>query len=422
MKSYIIDKKEEIKEANVISRDVNLFETKSVALVVIGPRRAGKTYSLIDFIHKNKLKDEDYVFINFEDDLIFHMKREEKINLIKHHIEIYNKEPEYIFLDEIYALEDWEHLLYSLIEKHKYKIFITGSSSKLLSKEIATALRGRAFSKIVFPFSFKEYLKLLDFDVNMKLISTRKKAQILHHLSNYLSSSGFPQILIDKIHPTLFFRDYLDLVMFKDVMERYNVENIFALKHLLIKMISSFSKQFSINKVYNELKGLGIKIGKATLYDYAEYITDSLVAFFIKRFDFSEKTSELSIPKLYLADNGLANYILKTNFSENKGRLMENVVAIELKKKEFDSNVHIFYWKDYQQHEVDFVVKDGLKVKQLIQVTDASSKEEIKKGELRALLKASKELKCKDLLVITWDYEAEEDCIKFVPLWKWLLE
>jgi len=130
------------------------------------------------------------------------------------------------------------------------------------------------------------------------------------------------------------------------------------------------------------------------------------------------------MPKIYINDNGLASSLI--SFSSDIGKFMENLVFLELKKRELEGRHEIFYWKDYQGGEVDFVIKEGLKIKQLIQVTYASTRDEIEQREVKALIKASDLLKCKDLLVITWDYEGEEKFkgkkIKFLPLWKWLLK
>jgi len=425
MKQYLIDKKSEIKDSRVEEREVSFLTTKSVAQTIIGPRRSGKSFSLFYWIKKQKLKDEDYLFVNFEDDTVIAKPRDEKVKVISAHVELYNKEPSYIFLDEIQALDRWESFLYSLIEKKKYHIFITGSSSKLLSKEISTQLRGRSITKVVFPLNFREFLKFIDFKMS-KLPTTVEIGKLKHYLNKFMLSTGYPQVVIDNLNPKIFFKEYLDLIIFKDIIERYGVENIPALRHFILRAISSFSKEFSINKVFNELNSIGIKTGKGTLYNYASYLEDVSIAFFIKRFYFSEKKSQLSIPKVYVCDNGLPNYLLSTHTERNLGRYMENLVAIDLKKQELEGKFNIFYWKDYQQKEVDFVIKEGLNVKQLIQVTYASGRDEIEKREIKALLKASKLLNCKELLVITWDYENEEIVdkrkIRFVPLWKWLLK
>ncbi|RLI99637.1 MAG: AAA family ATPase [Candidatus Aenigmatarchaeota archaeon] len=423
---YLVEKKEEIRGFEVKKRLVKFPVTK-FGTAVIGPRRSGKSFSLFSLIKDKKIKDEDYIFVNYEDDEIKTLERTKKIRVVDAHIELYRKPPRYIFLDEIHALERWQSFVYSLIEKKKYYVFITGSSSKLLSKEIATQLRGRIISVPVFPFSFKEYLSLKEAVPSFPL-SSSAISNLKGFLREYLLSTGFPPVIIDKMNPKVFFKDYVNLVIFRDIVERFRVKNIYALKFLINRIISSFSAKFSVNKVFNELKARNIKVGKAMLYDYADHLDDVMFSFFLKKFYFSEKKSALSVPKAYLCDLGLANYLIGTKFSEDIGRAMENIVSIELKKKELGGEIDLFYWESHNC-EVDFVVKEGLRIKQLIQVTYASSIDEIEKRELRALLKASKELNCKNLLCITWDYEGIESLksrglerkIRFVPLWKWLL-
>jgi len=425
MRKYLVDKKEEIRSIEVKERLFDFPLTKDFIVSIVGPRRAGKTYSIFDFIKKNNLKDEDFLFVNFEDDAIKMKSREEVARMVSFHYETYGKYPKFIFLDELQAFENWQSFVYSLFEKKEFNIFITGSSSKLLSKEIATELRGRTISLLVLPFSFKEFLKLKNFDTN--IISTKQEDKVNSLLKEFLKEGGFPSILLTGVNKSVFFRNYLDLVVFRDIVERFGIKNPSLVKMLMSSMISSFSKEFSVNKIYNLFKSKGMKVNKSTLYDYASFLEQVMFCFFLKKFGFSEKKSNLSIPKVYLNDVGLVNYSFSSNFEENFGRLMENTVFLELKRKEskglFD---HLFYWKNYQDYEVDFVIKKGLEVKQLIQVCYDLSNPDTKKRELRALAKASEELKCNNLLVITWDYEKIEKFknkeIKFTPLWKWLLQ
>ena len=424
MKQYLIDKKEDIKNLSVKKREIRFLKTKSIVQAVIGPRRAGKSFSLFYFMKSQKLKDEDFVFVNFEDDEIKKLQEREKKKLVQFHVEIYGKEPKYVFLDEIQNLKNWEPFVYSLYEKKRYCIFMTGSSSKLLSKEIATQLRGRALPRVILPLNFREYLELKRIKLHYPL-STLSISKIKNTLMNFLSHTGFPQVVIDGLNPKVFLKEYTDLVIFRDIVERYKVTNIHSLRFLMTSMLSSISNEFSINKVFNDLKSIGVKIGKGTLYDYTAYLEDVMFSFLVKKFYFSEKKSMLSIPKVYVCDVGLPNYLVSTKISENIGRNMENVVFLELKRREIEGGPSVFYFKDYQQNEVDFVLKEGLEVGRLIQVTYASSRDEIERREVKSLIKASDELKCKDLLVITWDYEGEEIInnkkVKFVPLWKWLL-
>ncbi|MEM5811669.1 MAG: ATP-binding protein [Candidatus Aenigmatarchaeota archaeon] len=423
LKRYLLNKKEEIKSLKVEKRLIPHFFSIELVSCIIGPRRAGKTYFLYDLIlNKLHLKDSDYLFVNFEDDEIKRINREKISNIIHYHNEIYGKYPQYLFFDEIQALENWQSFIYSLYEKKKYFVFITGSSSKLSSREIATQLRGRSFSLKVFPFSFKEILSIKNFKLNKNIFSSYEESEIKHVLKNYLEKGGFPQLWIEKINEKIFFGDYVDVVIFKDIVDRFEIRNIAAIKMLISSCISSFSKEFSIKKVYNTLKSVGIKISKNSLYSYSSMLKEVMFCFNVYKFSYSERKILASIPKIYMCDVGIPNFYLSSKIDENIGRIIENVVFLELYRNE---NIDVFYWKDYQQNEVDFVIKEGLDIKQLIQVTYASNKDEIEKREIKGLLKASELLKCKDLLIITWDYEDEikvnNKKIKCIPLWKWLL-
>jgi len=419
LKKYLIDKKEEIKEKEVKDRLIDFKKEKEFAISIIGPRRAGKTYFLFNVIKKLSLKDEDFIFVDFGDDEIRGIKREEAKKIVSYHFEIYGKEPEYIFLDEIQNLEDWQSFVYSLVEKKKYYIFITGSSSKLLSREISTQLRGRSINVIVFPFSFKEFLLANNFEIK-NFYSTIEEAKIKNFLLKYLKNGGFPQVALNKIDIKEFSTEYLNVVLYRDLIERFKIENVDAAKFLLLSVLQSYSKEFSLNKVFNQLKQK-IEVSNKTVYKYFSYFEEILFSFPLYKFSFSYKKSLMSIPKIYVNDCGIA-----ASKFEDIGRLMENLVFLELKKKELKNVFELFYLKKNSK-EIDFVIKEGLNIKQLIQVTYASNKDEINKREIENLEKAYDLFK-KDkpeLLIITWDYEdvlkKNNLEIKCIPLWKWLL-
>jgi len=426
MKKYLIDKKEDIRELKVIEREIEIKPTKDFAIAIIGPRRAGKTFACYYLIKKFDLKDNQYLFVNFEDDEIKRKSRNEIVGCIQTHVEIYGEEPKFLFFDEVQNLPEWQSFIYSLVEKKRYFIFLTGSSSKLLSREIATQLRGRSLNYAVFPFSFREFLASKNFPIK-EIYSSIEEAKIKNFLDEYLRKGGFPQVVLGEIDEKTFAREYMNVVLYRDLIERFRIENIDAARSLLYSLIENFSKEFSVNKVYQEMKTKGMEVSNKVLYSYLSYIQEIFFSFFVRRFSYSYRKSELTIPKVYVNDIGIANNFSSYRFSENIGRLMENLVFLELKKLELDGLIEsIYYFKDYQQHETDFVIKEGLKVKQLIQVTYAGNKDEIEKREIQSLIKASDLLKCKDLLVITWGYEdrvkIKNKTIKFVPLWKWLVE
>jgi predicted AAA+ superfamily ATPase len=425
MKKYLIDKKEDIKALSLVEREIKVKPTKDFAIAIIGPRRAGKTFACYYLIKKLNLRDNEYLFVNFEDDEVKRKSREEITRCVQTHVELYGEEPKFIFFDEIQNLPDWQSFIYSLIEKKRYFIFLTGSSSKLLSREIATQLRGRSLNCTVFPFSFKEFLLSENFSIK-KIYSSNEEAKIKNLLNKYLEKGGFPQIVLKEIDEKTFAREYMDVVLYRDLVERFKIENIDAARFVLYSLVENFSKEFSVNKIYQEMKRKRMEVSNKVLYSYLSYIQEVFFSFFLKKFHYSYRKSELTIPKVYVNDVGIASNFSKYRFSENIGKLLENLVFLELKKLELNNLIEgVFYWKDYQQHEVDFVLKEGLRIKQLIQVSYASSKDEIEKREIKSLLKASELLKCNDLLVITWDYEDEMKVnnkkIVFKPLWKWLL-
>lgn len=427
MRKYLLDKKEDLKRIRVEERSIDFKFTKNFCTSVVGPRRAGKTYSLFDLIlNKEKLREEDYLFLNFEDAEIKSMDKKEIIKVIPYHYEIYSREPSFLFFDEVQAFPGWESFIYSLFEKKRYHIFITGSSSKLLPREIATQLRGRSLPLYVLPFSFKEFVRLKEIEIK-KIYSTLEESALRNLLRTYLKLGGFPDVELGNVDPGLFFRDYTKVVVARDVIERFKVRNPFFVELLADCMIPSFSKEFSIHKIFRDFKSRGMRISKKTLYLYSSALEESFFCFLLKKFSFSIRETLLSIPKIYINDPGLISHSSASGLEENIGRLMENVVFLELKRKQNEKPLlETFYWKDYASGEVDFVVKEGPTVSQLIQVSYASGKDEIEKREIRSLLKASEQLKCGNLLLLTWDFEdelkADTKVIKCLPLWRWLLE
>lgn len=422
---YLIDKKEILSSFEVLPREKDIEPTKKFIVSVVGPRRAGKTYSLYDLIlNRLELEEEDYIFMDFEDARLIGADYEDIIEAVNIHEEEYGEKPEYLFLDEVQNVENWNRAVRSLYETKNHYIFITGSSSKLLSKELSTSLRGRTVTYSILPFSFQEYLSQRGFDFESKTYSTSQENKIKNHLRDYLKNGGFPDIVTEEKLADRFFDDYIDLVVFRDLVERHQIKNVFVVKFLIKNLLSSFSKQFSVHKVFRDLKSQNIEISKKTLYNYVSYLEDAFFSFFLNKFSYSIKKSELSVSKAYINDTGLVNSVL-TNFSENIGKLMENRVFLELlREKNTDPNVELFYWKD-EKREVDFVVKKGEEIEKLIQVCYSIDNKETKKRELEALNRAGSKLKCDNLLVITWDHESRESIadkrIEFIPLWKWLL-
>ena len=406
---------------HVILRSISLQEYTPERLKkvisVIGFRRVGKTYLLFDFIQaKGK---GNCIYINFEDERV---PEDSKVLTYLSEVirELTSDRKLILLLDEIQNIPLWSKWIRRMLDTHKYTIFISGSSSKLSSKEISTELRGRSLTVELYPLSFKEFLTFKNQN-NVELISESK---ILSFLREYLEFGGFPEVVLtEKGKKYLLIEEYFQTFLMRDIFERYKIRQKQALKEIIRLLLNS--TYFTISKITNTLKSAGFKIGKATVANYINYLRESLFIYPVEIFSYKVKNQIQYPKKIYFVDTFFINRF-STKFSHNLGRLMENCVAIELFRRKFKNPfIEIYYWKDYREREVDFIVKNG-KDLELIQVTYVSAGEVIEEREITSLIRASKELNSNNLLIITWDYEAEEKFkgkkIKFIPLWKWLLE
>ncbi len=379
---------------------------------IVGPRRSGKTWYLY-FLY-NRL--EKPMYVNFEDIAFRELSIEEFFDVIKIFSELKYK-PRSILLDEIQTVEEWETLVRSLQDRD-FKVFITGSSSKLLPKEISTELRGRSLVYLLLPFSFREFLNVRKIDVNIR--TAENVGSILKNLREYLNFGGFPEVILSERKERIL-KEYFDAIFYKDFVERHEIKSLGFGRFLLEFVVQNFSKEFSIRRIRSFF---GKQVSYTTLYNYVDKLQDTLTIFFLNRYSAKVYLRRAWPKKVYICDTGISRVL---QFSEKIGDKMENAVFLDLKRRQNESSLlEIFYLKDYQQNEVDFVLKEGLKVKQLIQVTYASGLDEVEKRELRSLVKASEELKCRNLTVITWDLEDKVQykgsSIKLIPLWKWLLQ
>ena len=404
-----IEKEERIIEREGLNKSKDLLKYPNI-LAILGIRRCGKSIFSYLLAKQNK-----FAYINFDDERLVGLKSEDLDKILESFYELYG-DIDYIILDEIQNVNNWE-LFVNRLRRTK-KIILTGSNSKLLSGELSTHLTGRYLDLILFPFSFKEFLKLKEVKEN-KVYTTKEKAEIMKTLQEYLEIGGFPEAY--KFGKGMISKIYEDILT-KDILLRYNITKKEEIKKLAKYLITNSSEEITYSKL---TRIFNIK-HVSTISNWISYLENTFLVFKLERFDFKLKQQFIAPKKVYCVDSGLMNSI-GFKFSENRGKVIENEVALELqRRKARENSFEVYYWKDYQQNEVDFVIKCGKKVEQLIQVSYINSKEEIKEREIKALIKASKELRCKNLVVITWDYEIEEkfegEIIKFIPLWKWLLE
>lgn len=413
---------------NLIEREYPIDLQENV-IAIIGPRRAGKTYFMFQIAKKlleKGFSKYNIVYVDFEDVRLKILRPENYGVFVKVLHEMFKERDGKIvlLLDEIQNLEDWESWVRSLHATQNYYIFLSGSSSKLSSKEISTKLRGRYISRLVMPFSFREFLNLKGFNLDY-IDAPEVKGKLLQNLNEYLNFGGFPDVVKRETEEEKLelLRTYKETIFYRDVVERFKVRDVASLDTFLNIVMENFGKYLSISKVERYFRGIGLNKSKKTLSNYLKYFETAFFLFLIEKFGYKSRERVLQPRKVYPIDLGF--YKLIPRFSKDYGVLMESIVAIELFKQTFQRGIEVFYWKDYSGREVDFVIKKGLEIKELIQVTYASSISDVKEREVSNIVRAGTQLNCKELLVITWDYEGILDVdgsrIKFIPLWKWLL-
>ncbi|MBI4896073.1 MAG: ATP-binding protein [Candidatus Aenigmarchaeota archaeon] len=394
-----------------VSKKIEKYLQSDIIKVVSGIRRCGK--SVLCFM---ALRNKGFAYVNFDEKELTEAKNYDEI--LKYIKEFYG-DVKYLLLDEIQNLPQWE-LWANSLKRRGYNLLMTGSNAKLLSTELATHLTGRHVSVEMFPFSFKEFLQASGFEFK-KEYTQEEMGEILNRLKKYLETGGFPEVVV-KGYDYSYLQSLFDSIIFKDIVKRYRIKYSDALYNLAKYLLSGFAQEASFTYLKNVLHFRSVH----TVQNYVRYLEETYLIFSIGRFSFKQHERITSQKKIYAIDTGMI-YALAFQSSGNYGRLMENVVAIELLRRRSNEGAKtgIDYYKDYFGKEVDFVITEGMTVRQLIQVCYDVENADTKEREIRSLLKASDDLRCKNLLIITWDSEGKESArgkkIIYMPLWKWLL-
>lgn len=395
----------------LIHREINIPLNSNKIITLIGPRRAGKTYMLYQLM--SKIKDKtNILYINFEDERL-RFKPEELQLIFDAYFELYPEKKEseiYAFFDEVQETEEWQSFVRRIYDTITKNIFLTGSSAKLLSKEIATSLRGRAISYEILPLSFKEYLRFKDAEININ--STKGRAMAMNLLEEYLEKGGFPEtVLMEEEVYKKTMQSYFEVMLYRDIIERYSISKPLAVKELIRHLLSQTGNEFSINKCYNDFKSRGLKISKDSLYNFVDYFDDAFIILPVE--NYSAKIRKQGLRKAYAIDTGLASS-LSFSLSKDIGRLMETAVMIELKRR----GKEVFYFKNGA--ECDFIIKEGRKINEAIQVCYEINKEN-ETREVNGLRKAMKTFGLKKGLLLTMNQEEKRNEIEIMPLLNWLL-
>ncbi|VBB43696.1 ATPase [uncultured Desulfatiglans sp.] len=390
-------------------------------VVIVGPRRAGKTYylyQLMSDLEKEGIPRKRMVYLNFEDerlvlegeyDLIFDAYRE-----------LYPEQQMgdvYFFFDEIQELPDWEKFVRRTADAISRHVFLTGSNARLLSREIATSLRGRSLSFEILSLSFAEYLDFMDISAT-DLDSSQNRALIGNAFDRYCLWGGFPEVAqIEDRFKARLLQEYFNVTLYRDLVERFAIRDTAILKYVLKRLVGSFTKEFSVNKLYNDLKSRGFSIGKDSLYRMADEIFTIYMLASVERYDPAVIKREMTNKKVYLYDNGFAS-ALHYAFAEDRGKRLENVVFRHLRGQ----TEEIFFARN--GWECDFVFLPTGCPPRLIQVTERLDRANLAR-ELKGLTAGRQMLGEVDGLILAESVERGLD----IPLWirvmgmqEWLLE
>lgn len=414
LKQVIMDQHQENRKKRFIYRNaiesLKKFKDCQEIIIISGLRRSGKS----TLMHQMRLKSKeaDY-FLNFDDDRLVRFELEDFQLLLELFGESFGEQNTFYF-DEIQNIEGWERFIRRLHDQG-HKVYITGSNATLFSQELGTRLTGRYLRIELYPYSFKELVR----DSNPELIqkgvhSTKDKIHIMRIFSEYRSNGGLPEYIEHGQKEAL--HNLYEGILYRDIVSRYKVKER-AIKELVYYLASNVGKELSFNSLRKNI-GIG---SATTVSDYASYLEGTYLCFFISQFDHSLKKQIQGSKKCYFIDHGLAR-IIGFRSSEDRGRMLENLVFIELKRR----GEEIYFHK--QQKECDFLLRRGHKVEVAIQVCLSMENSETRQREIAGLVDA---MQCHNLsrgLILTLDEEGteiyptknQEYEVEIQPIWKWL--
>ena len=409
IKQCLINKQREVDEAVIVNRSVNFEENGNY--VIVGVRHAGKSYLLYQRVRQLQAAGmgwDEILFVDFEDERLAEFQTEDFNSLLEAHLELYGKKP-VVFLDEIQNIPHWEKFVRRLADA-KYRVYVTGSNAKMLSKEVATTLGGRFFIYDTYPYSFKEYLAAQQVELKEHWeYDTYQRSEVKRHLKEYFYFGGLPEILSFKNKRAMLSSLYQKIYL-GDICGRNNIKNDRVLNILIKKMAESVKQPLSFNRLKNIIVATGMPISVPTTIDYADYVAESCLILPMEN-EVGKLTERETQKKYYFIDNGLLNLFLMSPETS----LLENMVAVELCRRFGKENV--FYLN--AEREIDFIVPDE---RLAIQVSYSVREDATYSREVSPLVKYAKAHQDWRCLLITYDEEGMEEGIPVVPVWKWLTE
>lgn len=413
LKTLLKEQNDQIKDVRELVKREMLDEIKekrsNLIVIVSGLRRAGKS-TLMNEIRKDHLH-ESY-FVNFDDERLFDFAIADFQMMQELLIELYGERNIYFF-DEIQNIQGWERFVRRLHDNGK-KVYVTGSNASMLSREMGTHLTGRHLSYSLYPYSFKEFLHFKKYELPIsEVLTTTEKSTIKRYFNEYIEVGGIPEFV--KNRDELYIKTLYENILYRDIITRYNLKDEKTLKTTVYFAASNIAKEISYNNI-RKLTGLS---SATTIKEYFEYLENSYLAYLLPRFSTSLKVQVYSNKKVYFIDTAIAR-ILGFRTSEDYGRILENIVFMELKRE----SKEVYYHKENK--ECDFVIRDGYNITEAIQVTQSLENPDTRKRELEGMLDAMKAYKLKEGLILTDDTEDEIEIegkkIFVKPIWKWLLQ
>lgn len=427
IKEIILDFQEVKIEAGIL-RHLKMPNLPGKACVCIGVRRCGKStlmYQQMVRLLEGGIHRNNIVHLNFFDDRLHNLQQTGLGLILEAYYSLYpekkNTEKVYYFFDEIQTILGWESFVERLMRTEKCEVYLTGSSAQMLSKEIATQMRGRALSWELFPFSFLEYLDLKQLDRNIAL-STKNRLFVQKAFEEYFEVGGFPETLdCDRTLRRKTHQEYFNAMLFRDLIERHNIPHPKAVIDLAHWLIDNTASMYTINSLTGYLKSLGHKIQKSAVSDYLLWLEDAYFLFSVRVFDASLARSNRNPKKIYCIDHALAISI-SSDILINSNHLLENLVFITLRRL----TSHIYYYKTKTSKEVDFLIQNQDLSRILIQVCESLSDPKTRKREIDALNEAMIELKLTHSIVVTAN-ETEQiqspiGKIEVMPAWQFLFK
>ena len=421
LKTIIIDSQQRV-IPEVWERTLKIPTDSGKIITLTGVRRSGKTYhlfSLMNQLEANGVPKERLLYFNFEDERL-HLSSKELDLILQAYQELYPTQKLsdcYFFFDEIQEVEGWEKFISRIYASISQHVFITGSNAKLLSKEIATALRGRTITFEIYPLSYAEYVGVLSPGLNSH--SSTDKATLINLFDRFMHQGGFPELVRqeDELKNRIL-QEYFNVMVLRDLIERYQITNSSTLKYFCKCVVGASGGEFSVNKVYNELKSQGYQVGKDTLYLYQSYVEAIYLNRFINKYSHSVVKAESSQKKCYVIDQGMGA-ALDYKLSQDRGRLLETTVALELLKQ----GKQIAYQQNGS--ECDFVVIEKGKVTTAIQVAADFVDSKTREREIKGLVQACLKFGLPEGFILTFDHteqlEQEGTKITVVPTWQFFL-